>query len=126
MSGISSGAALGGSIGSVIPGVGTAIGTVGGAILGGIFGGLGSSAAKREAERQKMIAINRTNALNAQNREMAYTTGLRNRFARENVTDDTQSLFHAEKGVEGAVNPLTGQTYRHYTVNTAYGKANGP
>jgi hypothetical protein len=73
-----------------------------------------------------MIAINRTNALNAQNREMAYTTGLRNRFARENVTDDAQSLFHAEKGVEGAVNPLTGQTYRHYTVNTAYGKANGP
>ena len=119
MSGISSGAALGGSIGSVIPGVGTAIGTVGGAILGGIFGGLGSSKAKREAERQKMIAINRTNALNTQNREMAYTTGLRNRFARENVTDDTQSLFHAAEGIEGDVDPATRTTRHKHLADTA-------
>jgi hypothetical protein len=74
-----------------------------------------------------MIAINRTNALNAQNREMAYTTGLRNRFARENVTDDTQSLFHARKGVERVqVDPYTGLTLKNYMVNTAYGPQYGP
>lgn len=106
--------------------LGTAIGGVAGAFLGGALGIFGGKKAKREAERQKRIAINRTIAANTQNREQAYTIGLRNEFNRENVTDESQSLFHAENGVEGAVNPRTGTTYKKHVVNTAYGKAYGP
>lgn len=120
------GAAFGSAVGSVIPGLGTvAGGLIGGAV--GLVGGLfGSSKAKREAERQKQIAIDRTNAGNTQNREVAYTIGLRNEFNRENRTDTSQSLFHAEEGKEGAVNPRTGATYKKHVVNTAYGKTKAP
>ena len=125
-SGLTSGASLGMAVGSVIPGLGTLAGGAIGGIIGGALGIFGGNKAKREAERQKQIAINRTNAANTQNREQAYTIGLRNEFNRENVTDESQSLFHAESGVEGAVNPRTGATYKKHVVNTAYGKAYGP
>ena len=125
-SGLASGAALGSAAGSLFGPLGTAIGGVAGTFLGGALGIFGGNKAKREAERQKQIAINRTNAANTQNREQAYTIGLRNEFNRENVTDESQSLFHAENGVEGAVNPRTGATYKKHVVNTAYGKAYGP
>ena len=113
-SGLTSGASLGMAVGSVIPGLGTLAGGAIGGIIGGALGIFGGNKAKREAERQKQIAINRTIAANTQNREQAYTIGLRNEFNRENVTDESQSLFHAENGVEGAVNPRTGATYRAY------------
>ena len=125
-SGLASGATLGSTAGSLFGPLGTAIGGVAGAFLGGALGIFGGNKAKREAERQKRIAINRTNAANTQNREQAYTIGLRNEFNRENVTDESQSLFHAENGVEGAVNPRTCATYKKHVVNTAYGKAYGP
>lgn len=124
-SGFTSGTSLGMAVGSVIPGLGTLAGGAIGGILGGALGIFGGNKAKREAERQKQIAINRTIAANTQNRERAYTIGLRNEFNRENVTDESQSLFHAENGVEGAVNPRTGATYKKHIVNTAYGKAYG-
>lgn len=57
---------------------------------------------------------------------MAYTTGLRNEFNRENRTDISQSLFHAKEGKEGRVNPITGETYNDYIVNTAFGKIKAP
>lgn len=126
MAAMGKGAALGGAIGSVIPGLGTVAGGAIGGVIGGIAGLFGSSKAKREAERQKRIAINRTTASNTQNRETAYTTGLRNEFNRENVTDTSQSLFHAEEGIEGAINPRTGATYKKHVVNTAYGKVKAP
>lgn len=125
-SGLTSGAALGSAAGSLFGPLGTAIGGVAGTFLGGALGIFGGNKAKREAERQKQIAINRTIAANTQNREQAYTIGLRNEFNRENRTDESQSLFHAENGVEGAVNPRTGATYKKHVVNTAYGKAYGP
>ena len=126
MASMGKGAALGGAIGSVIPGLGTVAGGVIGGVVGGIAGLFGSSKAKREAERQKRIAIDRTKAANTQNKETAYTTGLRNEFNRENRTDTSQSLFHAEEGVEGAINPRTGATYKKHVVNTAYGKLKAP
>lgn len=122
MAAMGKGAALGGAIGSVIPGLGTVAGGAIGGVIGGIAGLFGSSKAKREAERQKRIAINRTTASNTQNREMAYTTGLRNEFNRENVTDTSQSLFHAETGAENLkINPITGETIKKFKVNTAFG-----
>jgi hypothetical protein len=120
------GAALGGAVGTIFGPVGTGIGTLAGGIIGGIAGLFGSSKAKREAERQKRIAINRTHAANAQKRETAFATGLRNEFNRTNVTDESQSLFHAEEGKEGAVNPMTMETYKKHIVNTAYGKMFAP
>ena len=126
MAAMGKGAALGGAIGSVIPGLGTVAGGAIGGVIGGIAGLFGSSKAKREAERQKRIAISRTAASNDQNREQAYTIGLRNEFNRENRTDTSQSLFHAEEGVEGAINPRTGATYKKHVVNTAYGKVKAP
>jgi phage tail tape-measure protein len=87
MAAMGKGAALGGAIGSVIPGLGTVAGGAIGGVIGGIAGLFGSSKAKREAERQKRIAISRTAASNDQNREQAYTIGLRNEFNRENRTD---------------------------------------
>ena len=126
MTGATSGASLGGSIGTLFGPLGTGIGTVAGGIIGGVAGLIGGKSAKREAERQKEIAINRTNAMNAQNRETAYTIGLRNEFNRENRTDTSQSLFHAEEGIEGAINPRTGATYKKHVVNTAYGKVKAP
>lgn len=122
MTGATSGASLGGSIGTLFGPLGTGIGTVAGGIIGGFAGLFGGDKAKREAERQKEIAINRTNAMNAQNRETAYTIGLRNEFNRENRTGISQSLFHAALGVEGAVNPITKETYKKHIVNTKYGK----
>lgn len=120
------GAALGGAVGTIFGPVGTGIGALAGGVIGGIAGLFGSSKAKREAERQKRIAINRTHAANAQKRETAFTTGLRNEFNRTNVTDESQSLFHAEEGKEGAVNPITMETYKKHIVNTAYGKMFAP
>lgn len=126
MGGVTSGASLGGSLGSLFGPLGTGIGTVAGGLLGGVAGFFGGKSAKREAERQKEIAINRTNAMNAQNRETAYTIGLRNEFNRENRTGTEQSLFHAAKGKESSVNPNTGETYNDYIVNTAFGKVKAP
>ena len=104
--------ATGAALGSIIPGLGTAVGGVIGGVLGGVAGLFGSSKAKREAERQKRIAINRTIAANIQNRETASTTALRNEFNRENKTDTSQSLFHAALGKEKLeVNPFTGKTF---------------
>lgn len=122
MASMGKGAALGGAIGSVIPGLGTVAGGAIGGVIGGIAGLFGSSKAKEEAKRQMRIAVNRTIASNTQNRETAYTTGLRNEFNRENRTDISQSLFHAALGVEGAVNPITRETYKKHIVNTKYGK----
>lgn len=120
------GAALGGAVGTIFGPVGTGIGTLAGGIIGGIAGLFGSSKAEREAERQKRIAINRTIAANTQKRETAFTTGLRNEFNRTNVTDESQSLFHAEEGTENwKVNPITGETYKKGIVNTAFGPAYG-
>jgi hypothetical protein len=57
------------AVGSVIPGLGTLAGGAIGGIIGGALGIFGGNKAKREAERQKRIAINRTIASNTQNRE---------------------------------------------------------
>ena len=126
MSGITSGMSLGASAGSLLGPIGGVVGGAAGALIGGIAGFFGGSKAKEEAERQKRIAINRTIAANTQNREAAYTIGLRNEFNRNNRTDESQSLFHAAKGKEGDVNPLTMQTYKKHVVNTAYGKMYAP
>ena len=127
MASMGKGAALGGAIGSVIPGLGTVAGGVIGGVVGGIAGLFGSRKAKREAERQKKIAMDRTAASNTQNREMAYTTGLRNEFNRENRTDISQSLFHAALGKEKLeVNPVTGKTFQNTLRYTSHGPAIGP
>ena len=127
MTGAQSGAALGGSIGTIFGPLGTGIGTLAGGLLGGVAGLFGGKKAKEEAERQKRIAINRTNAANAQNREQAYTIGLRNEFNRENRTDTSQSLFHADLGKEKLeVNPVTGKTFQNTLIYTAHGPAIGP
>ena len=81
--------ALGASAGSLLGPIGRAVGGAAGALIGGIAGFFGGGKAKEEAERQKRIAINRTIAANTQNRENAYTTGLRNEFNRTNVTDES-------------------------------------
>jgi phage tail tape-measure protein len=121
-----SGMATGAALGSIIPGLGTAVGGVIGGALGSVAGLFGSRKAKEEAERQLRIARNRTQDANSQRRNVAYTIGLRNQFNRENETDTSQSLFHAEKGKEGAVNPMTMETYKKHIVNTAYGKMFAP
>lgn len=122
MASMGKGAALGGAIGSVIPGLGTVAGGAIGGAIGGLAGLFGSSKAKEEARRQMRIAVDRTIASNTQNREMAYTTGLRNEFNRENRTDISQSLFHAETGAENLkINPITGETIKKFKVNTAFG-----
>ena len=127
MTGATSGASLGGSIGTLFGPLGTGIGTVAGGIIGGVAGLIGGKSAKREAERQKEIAINRTNAMNAQNRETAYTIGLRNEFNRENRTGTGQSLFHAALGKEKLkVNPFTGKTFQNTLIYTSHGPAIGP
>lgn len=87
MSGITSGMSFGASAGSLLGPIGGAIGGAAGALIGGVVGFFGGKKAKEEAERQKRIAINRTIAANTQNREDAYTIGLRNEFNRENQTD---------------------------------------
>ena len=87
MAAMGKGAALGGAVGTIFGPVGTGIGTLAGGVIGGIAGLFGSSKAEEEARRQMRIAVNRTIASNTQNREMAYTTGLRNEFNRENITD---------------------------------------
>ena len=123
-SGLTSGASLGMAVGSVIPGLGTLAGGAIGGIIGGALGIFGGNKAKREAERQKRIAINRTNAANTQNREQAYTIGLRNEFNRENVTDESQSLFHAARGLENVdadVDPITMRTVHKHLADTADG-----
>ena len=125
MSGIKSGGSLGAAAGSLFGPVGGAIGGVAGSIIGGVAGFFGGGKAKEEAERQLRIARNRTQDANSQRRDVAYTIGLRNQFNRENETDTSQSLFHAEKGKEGTVNPMTGETYNNYIVNTAFGKVKG-
>lgn len=121
-SGLTSGATLGSTAGSLFGPLGTAIGGVAGAFLGGALGVFGGNKAKREAERQKQIAINRTIAANTQNREQAYTIGLRNEFNRENVTDESQSLFHAALGIEDIekdVDPRKMRTKHKHLVDTA-------
>lgn len=127
MASMGKGAAFGSAVGSVIPGLGTvAGGLIGGAV--GLVGGLfGSSKARREAERQKRIAIDRTNASNVNNRELAYTIGLRNTFNRENRTDTSQSLFHAKEGTKQyKLNPFNGETLSWHKVNTSHGPILGP
>ena len=126
MSGIKSGGSLGAAAGSLFGPVGGAIGGVAGSIIGGVAGFFGGGSAKEEAERQLRIARNRTQDANSQRKNVAYTIGLRNQFNRENETDTSQSLFHAEKGKEGAVNPMTMETYKKHIVNTAYGKMFAP
>lgn len=127
MAAMGKGAALGGAIGSVIPGLGTVAGGAIGGVIGGIAGLFGSSKAKREAKRQMRIAVDRTIASNTQNRETAYTTGLRNEFNRENITDTSQSLFHAALGKEKLeVNPVTGKTFQNTLRYTSHGPAIGP
>lgn len=126
MSGIKSGGSLGAAAGSLFGPVGGAIGGVAGSIIGGVAGFFGGGSAKEEAERQLRIARNRTQDANSQRKDVAYTIGLRNQFNRENETDTSQSLFHAEKGKEGAVNPMTMETYKKHIVNTAYGKMFAP
>lgn len=53
---------------------------------------------------------------------MAYTTGLRDEFNRENRTDISQSLFHAALGVEDIekdVDPRKMRTKHKYLADTA-------
>lgn len=127
MSGIKSGGSLGAAAGSLFGPVGGAIGGVAGSIIGGIAGIFGGDKAKEEAERQLRIARNRTHAANSQRRNVAYTTGLRNQFNRENKTDTSQSLFHAALGKEKLeVNPFTGKTFQNTLRYTSHGPAIGP
>lgn len=122
MTGLTQGTQAGGDIGKLFGPVGETIGRFAGGAIGGVLGFFGGKDAKEEAERQKRIAINRTNAANAQNREQAYTIGLRNEFNRENRTDASQSLFHAALGVENIendVNPVTRRTKHKHLVDTA-------
>lgn len=126
MTGLTQGAQVGGNIGKLLGPFGEKIGEFAGGAVGGFLGFLGGKNAKEEAERQKTIAINRTNAANAQNREQAYAIGLRNEFNRENRTDTSQSLFHADLGKEKLkVNPFTGKTFQNTLIYTAYGPAIG-
>ena len=120
------GAAFGSAVGSVIPGLGTAVGGAVGSVVGLVGGLFGSRKAKREAERQMMIAQNITNALNADRRTDTQAKAMQMYADQEYGNQGRQSLFHAAEGKEGAVNPITNETYKKHIVNTAYGKIKAP
>ena len=126
MSGLASGAASGAALGSVIPGIGTVAGGVVGGIIGGIGGWFGASSKEEEQRKELKRAEERRNRKNNFLVESARTKALKMREAEEIGDMESQSLFSAATGKEPDINPMTGMSYKNFSVNTAYGKQNLP
>lgn len=115
LSGAGSGAATGAALGSIVPGVGNVIGAVAGGLIGGIgsiFGGGKRRKREEEAQRQQMIADNKSylSTIN-QGLDTYNENPYGNIFA--NGGDVFPGTINIEKG-ELQINPLTGKVLREY------------
>lgn len=127
VSGLASGAASGAALGSVIPGLGTVAGGVIGGVIGGIGGFFGGKSKKEEQERILQEAKRKRINLNQYLFEHAQSQQLQMKEAEKLGNINDKSLFHKwAVGKEPDINPMTGMSYKNFSVNTAYGKQNLP
>lgn len=117
-----SGAAAGAALGSVAGPWGAAIGGVVGGLAGGISGIFAGKSKKRKAEEALAEARRRQQVMNLTNQDIAGTTGLQQTYAQKYGNLDDQSLYAAAEGKESMVNPITGETFKRFMVNTGEGK----
>lgn len=86
-SGTAAGAAVGGPIGAGV-----------GFLVGGIGGLLSGNKAKKEQERQILLANIKKNDKNVYGHDLAYTNMLRDRFSKEYGDQESQQLYGAANG----------------------------